>query len=189
MTCRFWNPVTYTRLCTEGVVIFCGIVQPAIPHKIHTPPVEGFPQIFNRGNMDFTDCCCKYLWHLCHLELQYRVFSHDLGRVCWRYNKSVTIVQPGNKLMEHKHTSWITQNRYTLVPSVCMISCGIAPQTNCCAGWSLLWRTLLSFYLRHAWPVYLPTPFGNERYLGEHMWERRYAIRNETGNHRIYCTE
>ena len=29
----------------------------------------------------------------------------------------------------------------------------------------------------------------NDRYLGEHMCERRYAMRNETGNQRIFCKE
>ena len=49
-------------------------------------------------------------------------------------NKSVAIVQPGNGLTEHKHTSWITQNQYTLVHSVCMTLRGMAPQTYCLAG-------------------------------------------------------
>ena len=61
-------------------------------------------------------------------------------------NKSVGIVQTGNWLLEHKHTSWITQNQYTLVHSGCIISCGIAQQTNCQAGWLHPWRTLL-YYL------------------------------------------
>ena len=51
-------------------------------------------------------------------------------------NKSVGILQPGHWFAEHKHTYWITQNRYALVHSVCMISRGIAPQTNCGARWS-----------------------------------------------------
>ena len=54
-----------------------------------------------------------------------RVFLHTSAEGAGGNNKSLTIVQPGNWLAEHKHTSWITQNRYTLVHwvYVCVWGC------------------------------------------------------------------
>ena len=73
--------------------------------------------------------------------------------------KALAIVQPGNWPAENKHTSWTTQNQYTLVHS--MIHVGIAPQTNYGAGVIAPVEEIVIVYLNHTWTVTLLTPFGN----------------------------